>query len=275
MVTRVLGLDEAPEAGRRRRRAGAGHLPRLARPGPAAAARRSAGRRHRRADPAPHAAALDGGRPMIASVNGRVAAVSPDGAVVEVGGVGLAVSVHARHDRPAAGGGAGPAVDQPGRARGLAHALRLRRRRRARACSSCCRPRTAWAPGSPRRCWPSTRRARSAAPSRWATSRRSCRCPASAARAPSGWSSSCATGSGPRRRTPPLDGPSGLPSVTAVAPWRDQLTSALVGLGWTAREADGAVGQLAPVADEQIAATGTRRGRRAAAAGPAAAGPGR
>ena len=33
----------------------------------------------------------------------------------------------------------------------------------------------------------------------------------------------------------------GLPSVTPVAPWRDQLTSALVGLGWSAKEADGAV----------------------------------
>jgi Holliday junction DNA helicase RuvA len=54
-----------------------------------------------------------------------------------------------------------------------------------------------------------------------------------------------------------LDGPSGLASVAAVAPWRDQLTSALVGLGWNPREADGAVGLLVPVADEQIAATGT------------------
>jgi holliday junction DNA helicase RuvA len=53
-----------------------------------------------------------------------------------------------------------------------------------------------------------------------------------------------------------LDAPSGLPSVTPVAPWRDQLTSALVGLGWSAKEADTALGQLAPVADEQIAATG-------------------
>ena len=48
-----------------------------------------------------------------------------------------------------------------------------------------------------------------------------------------------------------LDGPAapGLPSVTPVAPWRDQLTSALVGLGWTSREAESAVAQLAPVAD--------------------------
>jgi Holliday junction DNA helicase RuvA len=53
-----------------------------------------------------------------------------------------------------------------------------------------------------------------------------------------------------------LDGPSGLPSVAAVAPWRDQLTSALVGLGWNPKEADGAVVQLVPVADEQLAATG-------------------
>jgi len=51
--------------------------------------------------------------------------------------------------------------------------------------------------------------------------------------------------------------PAGLPSVTPVAPWRDQLTSALVGLGWSTKEADGALAQLAPVADEQIAATGS------------------
>jgi holliday junction DNA helicase RuvA len=56
-----------------------------------------------------------------------------------------------------------------------------------------------------------------------------------------------------------LDGPAvaGLPSVTAVAPWRDQLTSALVGLGWSTKEAEAAVVQLAPVADEQIVATGS------------------
>jgi len=56
-----------------------------------------------------------------------------------------------------------------------------------------------------------------------------------------------------------LDGP-GLPAagspITAVAPWRDQLTSALIGLGWTSREADNALTALAPVVDEQIAADG-------------------
>jgi holliday junction DNA helicase RuvA len=54
-----------------------------------------------------------------------------------------------------------------------------------------------------------------------------------------------------------LDGPSGLPSVAPVAPWRDQLTAALVSLGWNPKEAETALGQLAPVADEQIAATGS------------------
>jgi holliday junction DNA helicase RuvA len=57
-----------------------------------------------------------------------------------------------------------------------------------------------------------------------------------------------------------LDGgaaPTGLPAVTAVAPWRDQLTSALVGLGWTAKEADAAIVQLAPLADEQATASGS------------------
>jgi Holliday junction DNA helicase RuvA len=55
-----------------------------------------------------------------------------------------------------------------------------------------------------------------------------------------------------------LDGPGlpGLPSVTPVAPWRDQLVTALVGLGWTAREGESAVEKLIPVADEQIAASG-------------------
>ena len=45
--------------------------------------------------------------------------------------------------------------------------------------------------------------------------------------------------------------------VTPVAPWRDQLTAALMSLGWSIKEAEGAVLQLAPVADEQIVATGS------------------
>jgi len=56
-----------------------------------------------------------------------------------------------------------------------------------------------------------------------------------------------------------LDGPpaAGLASVTPVAPWKDQLTSALVGFGWSVKEADGAIAQLVPLADEQIAANGS------------------
>jgi Holliday junction DNA helicase RuvA len=50
--------------------------------------------------------------------------------------------------------------------------------------------------------------------------------------------------------------PGGGAPVTPVAPWRDQLTSALIGLGWSAREAEAAVVQLVPVADEQLEATG-------------------
>ncbi len=53
-----------------------------------------------------------------------------------------------------------------------------------------------------------------------------------------------------------FDGPVAPSLVKAVAAWRDQLTSALVGLGWSTKEADSAVVQLAPVADEQIVATG-------------------
>lgn len=56
-----------------------------------------------------------------------------------------------------------------------------------------------------------------------------------------------------------LDGPApaGLPTVTPVAPWRDQLTSALVGLGWSGKEAETALSQLAPVADAQVVETGS------------------
>jgi holliday junction DNA helicase RuvA len=54
-----------------------------------------------------------------------------------------------------------------------------------------------------------------------------------------------------------LDAGPGLSPVTPVAPWRDQLTAALMSLGWSIKEAEGAVLQLAPVADEQIVATGS------------------
>jgi Holliday junction DNA helicase RuvA len=57
-----------------------------------------------------------------------------------------------------------------------------------------------------------------------------------------------------------LDGgaplPAGAGPITPVAPWRDQLSAALVGLGWNIREADSAVAALAPVADEQLTSSG-------------------
>jgi Holliday junction DNA helicase RuvA len=56
-----------------------------------------------------------------------------------------------------------------------------------------------------------------------------------------------------------LDGgslPSGAGPITPVAPWRDQLSAALMGLGWNIREADNAVSALGPVADEQLTTNG-------------------
>lgn len=38
-----------------------------------------------------------------------------------------------------------------------------------------------------------------------------------------------------------------------AAPWRDQVRSGLVGLGWSAKEADSALDAIAPVAEEQAA----------------------
>ena len=148
MVTRLLRLADGAPAGRRRRRAGAGDLPGVAR-----AARRPGSMRR-----------VCGGRPaMIASVRGTVAALGPDGAVVEVGGVGLAVSCSPGHAGPAAGRRDGPAGDQPGRARGLADAVRLRRRRRAGAVRAAADRERGRARSWPRRSSPCTRRARCAA----------------------------------------------------------------------------------------------------------------
>ena len=55
-----------------------------------------------------------------------------------------------------------------------------------------------------------------------------------------------------------LDGalPAGSGPITPVAPWRDQLSAALMGLGWNIREADSAVSALGPVADEQLTSSG-------------------
>ena len=69
----------------------------------------------------------------VIAVSGRVAAIAPDGAVVEVGGVGMAVQCTPGTHRGAADRGAGQAGHQPGRAGGLADPVRLRLRRRAPA----------------------------------------------------------------------------------------------------------------------------------------------
>jgi Holliday junction DNA helicase RuvA len=56
-----------------------------------------------------------------------------------------------------------------------------------------------------------------------------------------------------------LDGvpmPAGASGITPVAPWRDQLSAAIVGLGWSSRDADTALLALGPVADEQLASGG-------------------
>ena len=84
MVTRLLKLTEAPKP------ADAADALALAicqlwRGGAQAKLVAAPGRAHRRAT-------RPGGRSMIASVRGTVAAVSPDGAVIELGGFGVAVS---------------------------------------------------------------------------------------------------------------------------------------------------------------------------------------
>ena len=57
-----------------------------------------------------------------------------------------------------------------------------------------------------------------------------------------------------------LDGgpalPTGAAPLTPVARWRDQLSAALVGLGWSSREAETAITALEPVAMEQQESTG-------------------
>ena len=86
MVTRILRLDETPDAGRRGGRVGAGHLPRLA------GRRRPAGLGWRPPRPRRPDRRLRGPQseaPMIAQLTGTVLQVGPTSAVVEVGGLGV------------------------------------------------------------------------------------------------------------------------------------------------------------------------------------------
>lgn len=58
----------------------------------------------------------------------------------------------------------------------------------------------------------------------------------------------------------PADGDLGTPSTgpaTVAAPWRDQVHAGLTNLGWSARDADAAVDAVAPEADQMVADGGT------------------
>ena len=94
---------------------------------------------------------------MIAFVSGPVAALAPTTAVIEVGGVGMAVQCTPEHPRPGCASEGGQARHLPRRPGGLAHAVRLRRRRRAaglRAAADRERRRPAARPGDARRAHP-------------------------------------------------------------------------------------------------------------------------
>ena len=69
-----------------------------------------------------------GKKPMIAHLDGTVAAVAPDGAVIDVGGVGLLVQCTPGHAGRAADGGAGQGGHLTGRPRGRADPVRVRLR---------------------------------------------------------------------------------------------------------------------------------------------------
>jgi Holliday junction DNA helicase RuvA len=194
---------------------------------------------------------------MIASVNGRVAAVSPDGAVVEVGGVGLAVQC-------TPGTIARLRVGEPAR---LSTSLVVREDSLTLY---------GFADDDERSLFELLQTANGVGP-RLAQAVLAIHPPREIRRAVSmadvkalmqvpGIGKKGAErlilelrdrlGSRGEDTSLAVDG--GLPAAaTPVAPWRDQLQHALVGLGWTAREAEGAVAEIAPVADEQMSATGT------------------
>ncbi|MGY1836756.1 Holliday junction branch migration protein RuvA [Blastococcus sp. SYSU DS0510] len=199
-----------------------------------------------------------GGGAMIASVSGRVAAVSPDGAVVEVGGIGLAVQC-----TPGT-----IARLQVGESARLATSLIVREDSLTLY---------GFADDDERQLFELLQTANGVGP-RLAQAVLAIHPPREVRRAVSmadvkalmqvpGIGKKGAErlilelrdrlGSTTTDTSLDAPAPTGLPSLTPVAPWRDQLTSALVGLGWSGKEAETAVTQLAPVADEQVAATGS------------------
>jgi Holliday junction DNA helicase RuvA len=202
---------------------------------------------------------VDGGVEVIASVNGRVAAVSPDGAVVEVGGIGLAVQC------------------TPGTI------ARLQVGEQARLATSLIVREDSltlygFADDDERQLFELLQTANGVGP-RLAQAVLAIHPPREVRRAVSMGDLKAlmqVPGIGKKgaerlvlelrdrlgvtTSDTSLDGgapPAGLPPLTPVSPWRDQLSSALVGLGWSNREAESAVLALGPVADEQQATTGS------------------
>ena len=195
---------------------------------------------------------------MIAFVRGRVAALAPDGAVVEVGGVGLVAAVHPGHPRRAAARRAGPPADPlvvredsltlygfaDDDERVVFELLQT---------ASGVGPRLAQAmlavhgPDELRR---AVATEDLAALDPGARHRQEGR-PADRPRA-----------QGPARRGPTAARrPPGGPPARRGG-WRDQLHGALVGLGWSAREADDGVAGAAPYADEPRRRASRRTSRR-------------
>jgi Holliday junction DNA helicase RuvA len=199
---------------------------------------------------------VDGGVAVIASVNGRVAAVSPDGAVVEVGGIGLAVqctpgtiarlqvgesarlstSLIVREDSLTLYGFADDDERQLFELLQTANGVGPRL---AQAVLAIHPPRE-------------VRRAVS-----MADVKALMQVPGIGKKGAERLILELRDRLGSIATDTSLDGPAPLPAVTPVAPWRDQLTSALVGLGWSGKEAETALTQLAPVADAQIVETGS------------------
>jgi Holliday junction DNA helicase RuvA len=198
----------------------------------------------------------DGGDALIASVSGRVAAVSPDGAVVEVGGIGLAVqctpgtiarlqvgetarlstSLIVREDSLTLYGFADDDERQLFELLQTANGVGPRL---AQAVLAIHPPRE-------------VRRAVSTADVKALM-----QVPGIGKKGAERLILELRDRLGSTTSDTVLAPPGGPSPMTPVAPWRDQLTSALVGLGWSTKEADAAVVQLAPVADEQVMASGS------------------
>ena len=205
---------------------------------------------------------------MISSVRGQVLAVHLDHAVIEVGGVGLAVRTTPATLAGLRRGEQATAVHHAGGPRGLADPVRLRHRRRPRICSSWC----SRCPGSGPKIAlallavldpDQLRRALSAGDTATLT-----RAPGIGKKGAERLVLELKDKVGP---TPGSTGAAGPAGVGVGLPWRDQLSDALVGLGFTAKQADDAAGAVAADTDDPAVADGDVG--RAAAPRPGPAGP--